>query len=95
MLVDQLLSCEDNPATHAMREQHSKVEENWRALNEGVGALEVAVAPWKELTDRFDELQDWFDEFRESVRQNLSDLEQEDGTTDMSDYVVVMKVTII
>ena len=34
--------------------------------------------PWKELADQFDELQDWFDELSEQVKQDLSNLDQEE-----------------
>jgi chromosome segregation ATPase len=82
----------DEPATQKITEKFSRVEENWRALNEGVESLVVAMAPWKELTDQFDELQDWFDQFRDQVRRDLSDLEQEDdNSANMSDYIVALK----
>ena len=77
-----------------MRKQIKRISDSWRALNEGIEKLAVAMAPWKELTDRFDQLQDWFDEFRDRVRRDLSDLEQEeDELTDLSDYVVLLKVS--
>ena len=77
-----------------MREQYGRIEEGWRALNEGIGSLEVAMVPWKELTDRFDELCDWFDGLRERVRTDLLDLEREDdNSADMTDHLVVLKVS--
>ena len=78
-----------------MRKKHSRITESWRALNEGMETLAVAMAPWKELTDRFDELQDWLDQLRERARRDLSDVEQEDEEycTDYSNYVVRLKVS--
>ena len=77
-----------------MKEQYSRVMECWQTLNEGLATDEVAVVPWKELTDRFDELQDWFDELSEQVKQDLSNLDQEDDSTDLSDYIITIKVSV-
>ena len=69
--------------------------ECWKTLNEGLATVEAAVVPWKELTDQFDELQDWFDELSEQVKQDLSNLDQEeDDSTDLSDYIITLKVSV-
>ena len=93
-LAEDHLSSDDHPdEVQKMKKKLSRVQENWRALNKGMESLVVAVAPWKEMTDRFDELQDWFDQFRERVRRDLSDLEQEEeNSANMSDYIVNLKV---
>ena len=67
-LAEQCLSSNDK-SIQSMKEQYSRVMECWQTLNEGLATVEVAVVPWKELTDRFDELQDWFDELSEQVKQ--------------------------
>ena len=52
------------------------------------------MVPWKELTDRFDEFCDWFDGLRERIRTDLLDLEREDDSAaDMTDHLVVLKVS--
>ena len=95
-LAEEQLASDDHPDVREMKKKLSRVEEKWLALNEGVESLVVAVAPWKEMMDRFDELQDWFDRFRERVRRDLSDLEQEEeNSANMSDYIVALKVDTI
>ena len=92
-LAEEQLASDDHPGVREMKKKLSRVEEKWQALNEGVESLVVAVAPWKEMTDRFDELLDWFDRFRERVRRDLSNLEQEEeNSANMSDYIVALKV---
>ena len=81
-----------HPGVAEMKKKFSRIQENWRVLNEGAESLLVAMAPWKEMTDRFDELQDWFDRFRERVRRDLS--KEEDNSANMSDYIVSLKVHI-
>ena len=69
--------------------------ECWKTLNEGLATVEAAVVPWKELTDQFDELQDWFDELSEQVKQDLSNFDQEEeDSTDLSDYIITLKVSV-
>ena len=93
LAAGHLTTTDNHNTLQEMNKKFSRVEENWSALNEGVESLVVAVAPWKKLTDGFDELQDWFDRFRERVRRDLSDLEQEDDdSANMSDYIVTLKV---
>ena len=90
---DHLSTSDKHPGVAEMKKKFSRIQENWRVLNEGAESLLVAMAPWKEMTDRFDELQDWFDRFRERVRRDLSNIEQEeDNSANMSDYIVSLKV---
>lgn len=69
--------------------------ECWQTLNDGIATVEVAIVPWKELTDQFDELQDWFDELSEQVKHDLFNLDQEEEeSTDFSDYIITIKVSV-
>ena len=63
-------------------------------LTEGVHALPEAMAPWKDLTDRFDDLSDWFDRLEGKVERDLAAMErQEVAGGDLSDFIVAVKVS--
>ena len=51
------------------------------------------MAPWKDLTDRFDELEAWFEDLERRVDRDLAEVdEQERRGGDTSDFIVSLKV---
>ena len=84
----------EEDSVQQLQETFSRVEQGWTLLIEGVQALPEAMAPWKDLTDRFDDLSDWFDRLEGKVERDLAAIERQQGVGgDLSDFIVAVKVS--
>ena len=84
----------EEDSVEQLQETFSRVEQGWTSLTEEVRALPEAMAPWKDLTDRFDDLSDWFDRLERKVERDFTAIEQQEvAGGDLSDFIVAMKVS--
>ena len=77
----------------AQRRKVEKLSQRWDALNNGLGELETAMIPWRQLLDARDNLEQFLAPLEELYEVEFEKVKQTPPGSDFSPFIVLFKVS--